>query len=123
MDGETRSLDAGKREALTNNICDTIREAAAKFGAGVEIVTETLYHDYYLGLKDDLPVKLACEAAEKLGLTPKLEKTGGGSDANIFNKMGIATAVLGIGMSKVHTTEEYITIDDLCGNAAYLLRS
>ncbi len=120
MDGETRSLDVRKRETLTNNICNAIREAAAKFGAGVDIVTETLYHDYNLG-KDDLPVKLASEAAEKLGLTPKLEKTGGGSDANIFNKMGIATAVLGIGMSKVHTTEEYITIDDLCGNAVYLL--
>lgn len=120
LDGESRSLDAGKREALTAAICQAIREAAAKFGAEVNIVTETQYLDFNLS-KESPPVQLACEAAVKLGLTPKLEKTGGGSDANIFNSRGIATAVLGIGMKKVHTTEEYIALDDLSGNAVYLL--
>lgn len=120
LDGETRSLDAGKREAQTALMCGTIKETAAKFGAAVDIVTETLYHEFNLGEKSP-PVRLAVEAALKLGLAPKLEKTGGGSDANIFNSRGIATAVLGVGMKKVHTTEEYIALDDLIGSAVYLL--
>lgn len=120
LDGETRSLDAGKREAQTSGMCGAIREAATRFGADINLVTETLYDDFNLS-EESPPVRLAVEAAVNLGLTPKLEKTGGGSDANIFNSMGIATAVLGIGMKKVHTTEEYITLEDLSGNAVYLL--
>lgn len=120
LDGETRSLDAGKREAQTAAMCAAIREAAAGFGAGVDLVTETLYHEFNLS-EESPPVRLAVEAAVKLGLTPRLEKTGGGSDANIFNKRGIETAVLGIGMKKVHTTEEYIALNDLIENAVYLL--
>jgi tripeptide aminopeptidase len=120
LEGETRSLDAVKRQNLTNKICETIRESGDKFGATVNIVTETLYDEFNLG-EESPPVQLAVEAALKLGLTPKLEKTGGGSDANIFNSRGITSAVLGIGMKKVHTTEEYIALDDLSGNAVYLL--
>jgi tripeptide aminopeptidase len=112
LDGESRSLDTGKREALTAAMCQAIRAAAAKFGAEVNIVTETQYLDFNLS-QESPPVQLACEAAVKLGLAPKLEKTGGGS--------GIVTAVLGIGMKKVHTTGEYIALDDLSGNAVYLL--
>ncbi|MDD2553038.1 MAG: M20/M25/M40 family metallo-hydrolase [Desulfotomaculaceae bacterium] len=120
LDGETRSLDAWKREAQTAAICGALREAAGKFGAGVDIFTETQYHDFNLS-KGSPPIRLAIEAACKLGLAASLEKTGGGSDANILNSRGIATAVLGIGMKKVHTTEEYITLKDLSENAVYLL--
>lgn len=120
VEGETRSLEAAKREAQTAHICGALREAAARFNAGVDIVTETLYTDFNLGA-ESLPVRIAVRAAGNLGLTAKLEKTGGGSDANIFNSKGIATAVLGIGMKKVHTTEEYISVKDLTGNVRYLL--
>ncbi len=39
--------------------------------------------------------------------------SGGGSDANIFNGHGLKTAILGIGMAKVHTTDESIAINDM----------
>jgi len=48
-------------------------------------------------------------------------KAGGGSDANIFNEKGITTAVLGTGMRKVHTKEEFIKISDLVLGAKLLL--
>lgn len=120
VQGEARSLDTGKREAQTTHMCQAIREAAERFGARADIVTETIYSDFNLG-EESPPVRIAFEAAGNLGLKPKLEKTGGGSDANIFNSRGIATAVVGIGMKKVHTTEEYITVADLVENARYLL--
>lgn len=120
LEGEARSLDGAKRKAQTEQMCQAVREAAAKFKAHADIVTETLYLDFNLA-DESPPVLIACKAAENLGLSPRLEKTGGGSDANIFNSKGIETAVLGIGMQKVHTTEEYITVDNLVENARYLL--
>jgi tripeptide aminopeptidase len=58
-------------------------------------------------------VVLAQEAGKILGrqLTP--EKSGGGSDANIFNAHGIATVILGTGMQSVHSTNEYIHLEDM----------
>ncbi|BAF59389.1 di- and tripeptidases [Pelotomaculum thermopropionicum SI] len=120
IEGESRSLDAAKREAQTEHMCRAIREAAGNFGARAEITTETVYHEFSLA-EESLPVRMAVAAARRIGLTPRLEKTGGGSDANILNSKGIAAAVLGIGMKKVHTTGEYITVADLVENARYLL--
>jgi tripeptide aminopeptidase len=50
-----------------------------------------------------------------------LGATGAGSDANYFNTYGIPVAVLGIGMSKVHTNDEYIKEEDLYKTAEYVV--
>ncbi len=120
IQGEARSLSTAKRRAQTARICQAIQKAAENYGAKADISTETIYNGFHLD-KQSPPVKVALEAALGLGLKPRLEKTGGGSDANIFNSRGIPTAVLGIGMQKVHTTEEYIAVADLVKNARYLL--
>jgi len=119
IQGEARSLRAEKRVAQTAHMCRAIEDAAERFGARADIVTETIYPEFNLP-EESPPVRIAVEAARNLGLEPSLAETGGGSDANIFNSKGIATAVIGIGMKKVHTTEEYITIADLLENARYL---
>ncbi len=38
---------------------------------------------------------------------------GGGSDANIFNSLGLETAILGIGMENVHSTSEQISLNNI----------
>ena len=48
-----------------------------------------------------------------MGLTPVVTSGGGGSDANIYNQKGIPSVVLGTGMTKVHTKEETIKVDNL----------
>ena len=58
-------------------------------------------------------VKLARKAAENLGRTISLKKSGGGSDANIFIEKGIALGVLGTGMRDMHTVRESIRLDDM----------
>ncbi|MCG9968808.1 M20/M25/M40 family metallo-hydrolase [Pelotomaculum terephthalicicum JT] len=119
IQGESRSLSAEKRMRQTGQMRRAIEDAAEKFGARADIAIETIYPEFNLP-EDSPPVRIAVEAARNLGLEPILAKTGGGSDANIFNSKGIATAVLGIGMKKVHTTEEYITVADLLENVRYL---
>lgn len=120
IQGESRSLDGRKRKLQTAHMCRAIREAASKFGAHADIVAETVYQGFSLG-EESNPVRIAVKAAVSLGLNPRLEKTGGGSDANIFNARGIPTVVLGIGMQKVHTTEEYIRVADLVEDARFLV--
>lgn len=120
IQGETRSLDTSKRAEETRKMCDALRKAAAEFGATVETNAETIYESFSLE-PSSFVVSAASEAALSLGLEPRLVKTGGGSDANIFNSRGIQSAVLGIGWSKVHTTEESIAIDSMPASARYLV--
>ena len=62
-------------------------------------------------------VQLAKNSSKNIGLPPTLASTGGGSDANYFNTYNVPCAVLGIGMQKVHTNEEFILLEDLYNNA------
>ncbi len=55
-----------------------------------------------------------------MGVEPKTQSTGGGSDANIFNGKGLKTVNLSTGMAKVHTTEEYIKITDMVGITEFI---
>lgn len=120
IEGETRSIDPDKLEQQTNLIIETLEQAAREMGAKAEVDKELLYPRLKLD-ESDTAVDLAVKAARALGLNPSLVSTGGGSDANIFNGFGIPTVNLGIGMSKVHSTEEFIKIDDLVLNARYVL--
>lgn len=67
-----------------------------------------------LSVPDDSPLlRDALEACSRLELTPVVKGTGGGSDANVFSGQGMAAINLGIGMSRIHTTDEFITVDSL----------
>lgn len=110
---EARSRNKAKLAAQTKHMVDTFEQVAAANGAKAEIIVKTTYDPYVLTA--DMPVvALARQAAESIGLTPVFEATGGGSDANFFNAYGVPSAVLGTGMSKVHTTNEFIKEADLC---------
>jgi tripeptide aminopeptidase len=61
------------------------------------------------------------KAAKDMGLQPELCPSGGGSDANVFNKEGFPSVVLAIGMEKVHTVDEYILTKNLKNAAEYVL--
>ncbi|MHB8840413.1 MAG: M20/M25/M40 family metallo-hydrolase, partial [Candidatus Aquicultor sp.] len=70
--------------------------------------------------QNDSVVKKVVDTMTKLGLTPRLIKSGGGSDTNIFNAKGISTVNLGMGAEDVHTDEEYVPVQEL-SNMAQLL--
>ncbi len=109
---EARSRDAAKLAAQTAHMVDTFERVAAANGAKAEITVKGAYDPYVLTA--DMPVvALARQAAASIGLSPVLEATGGGSDANFFNAFGVPSAVLAVGMAKVHTTDEYIKEADL----------
>jgi tripeptide aminopeptidase len=117
---EARSRDAAKLEAQTKLMCDTFERVVTENGGKVEIQVSKAY-DPYVHHESAPVLQIAKAAAESIGLTPELEGTGGGSDANFFNNYGVPSAVLGVGMSKVHTTEEYIKEEDLYKTAEYVV--
>ena len=120
VEGETRSLAPDKRQRQTRHMVEAMEAACRAAGAVLTTETSLLFRDFRLE-EDSLPVRLAAQAARSLGLTPRTAASGGGSDANVFNGRGIQCANLGIGMCKVHSTEEYIAVADLVTVARLLL--
>lgn len=109
---EVRSHNLEKLQNQTNDIINIFESTAVNNGASIEFEVTKIYEPYQLA--DDSPVVMvAKQAAQNIGLTNRIDVTGGGSDANFFNIYGVPTAVLGTGMSKVHTTEEFIKVEDL----------
>ncbi len=109
---EARSLNAESLEKITKQIVDIFEQKAQEHHAEANIEVYSNYASYKLN--HGLPViRLAQKAAEAIGLSVHIETTGGGSDANHFNAYGIPTVPLGTGMSNVHTTDEYITVEHL----------
>lgn len=120
IQGETRSLDRTKKDRQTKMMADKFYEAAAGSGALVDVKVENLYNSFSIS-KDEEVVRLALEAAKKINLVTRVESTGGGSDANVFNERGISTVILGIAMQNVHTIDEFIKIEDMETGCRYLL--
>lgn len=118
--GEARSLNEEKLEQQTKHMADCIKEATREFEGEVEINTERCYPAFLIA-EDDVIIKLAERAAQKVGLTGRIVGSGGGSDANFFNSQGLKAVNMGIGMSKMHTKDEYIKIEDMINMASYVV--
>ena len=110
--GEARSLNRQKLEDLVKQLTRQFIDGVEKAGGKAQVNSNLLYQEVILDSKSR-SVQLAVEAVRSTGLEPELRSTGGGSDASIIHNSGIICNNLGIGMTDVHTTGEYIKIDDL----------
>ncbi len=118
--GEARSLTRSRLDDITEQLKNTFIDEVESQGARAEVDVKFLYPEIKLSSQDRV-VKAAVRAMESIGLVPRLESTGGGSDASIIHGQGIPCANLGIGMSNVHTCEEYIKVADLLKDAEIVL--
>jgi tripeptide aminopeptidase len=119
MLGEARSRDNLKLAAQTAAMAAAFHEAAERHGARVEFKFARSYSTY--DWTEETPiVAQAMAAARRLGFSPILEASGGGSDANIYAEAGIPCAVLSTGMEDVHTSQEHIAIADMVDSARLL---
>jgi tripeptide aminopeptidase len=86
------------------------RNEAGRAGE-TEIQVEESYFSY--ALEEDSPVvKEALAAARALGLTPRTRISNGGLDANWLTRNGVPTVSLGCGQHEIHTTAEYVAIEE-----------
>ena len=120
LKGEVRSRNEEKLEKHTERLKKITEDTAQEFKAKAEVKINREYSCYNLS-SDDQVLKISMKAAKDMGLQPELCPSGGGSDANVFNKKGFPSVVLAIGMEKVHTVDEYILIKNLKNTAEYVL--
>lgn len=109
---EARSLDSEKLKKQVKHMVYTLSMVERDFKSKVEIEVKNEYPIFSLD-KDAKILKIAEKAIENIGLKYNPGSTGGGSDTNIFNGNGLDAVTLNIGMYKAHSTDEYISVDDL----------
>lgn len=117
---EARSLDNKKLAEQTEHMVKCVRDAQAKYNIEAEIEVIEAYKAYKVDENSE-PVQDFKKSCESLGIEFKTEKSGGGSDASHFNLNGIPSVVLGVGMSKVHTVNEFISIEDIKKSAEIII--
>lgn len=88
------------------------KEAVEKFGGNFELIYKSDYP--VLKPKDDLVfAKKFAKVYEDIGVEAELKIIGGGSDSNIFAQEGFNSIIIGVGMNKPHTVDEFLEIDQL----------
>lgn len=120
VNGELRSHNTIDLEETRKAIFETAKAIAKLNGARLEISGQEEYRTFTID--DDEPfLKFLDGVYKSCGLKPVYTRTGGGSDANIFNERGIKAINLSSGMQKVHSTEEHIYVKDLFNGSLVVL--
>ena len=122
LDGEIRSRSQEKLDGYT----DEFRRVFAEVGnmypeAQLELDISNSYQAYRVDAEHPTVAMLARALAD-MGLAPVLEGSGGGSDANVFFRQGIAALPVGIGVRSFHTTEETALIPEVLQGAEFCQR-
>ncbi|NQT29569.1 MAG: M20/M25/M40 family metallo-hydrolase [Candidatus Saganbacteria bacterium] len=120
MKGEVRSHSLPKVKKQVSHMKQVIIEACRKYKARAKIDVRKVYVAFNLP-KTQKVMKLALLIHKKMGIRSKLVKSGGGSDANIFNAAGVPTINMAVGMDRIHTTKERLKIKDLIKGAQVVL--
>lgn len=106
---EARSINPDACEEQVQHMVETFEQVAKEMGGSATVLTEKKYSGYRFDGATPI-VQIAAKAIEKIGLTPNLQISGGGSDANVFNGKGKPTTNLAIGYEKIHTVHEFLPI-------------
>lgn len=121
IEGEVRSHSVEKLDRLTAAIREIFITTAADWhdpageAKGIPSVSVEVRQDFPLMRlgREDRVVRRVDSAARAIGMALTYEKAGGGSDANIFNGLGLATAIIATGMTHVHSTDEQVELQDM----------
>jgi tripeptide aminopeptidase len=121
IEGEVRSHSTEKLAFHTEKIISIFQRVADEWvvpveAAGrhpwVDIVVQPEYPAMFLTENDPVLVRIR-QAGLQMGRNIEFLVAGGGSDANIFNSYGLPTAIVATGMQNVHTTQEYLDLNDV----------
>lgn len=124
VEGEVRSHSPEKLATFSKQIKDAIQATidnwspapGAQLGAGIRPKVDFHLSQEYPAMhldRDASVLQRVDNAAARLKREIHYERAGGGSDANVFNGKGLQTAIIGIGMDHVHSTEESIDLRDM----------
>lgn len=118
---EIRSHSIEKLEYETNYMRSCCRNSADKYYADFEFKVDMECPNLELS-QDSYVYRLCINAFRDEDIDPKPLIIGGGSDANILCGKGYKCAIISVGMDKVHTSEETLSIDDMLKTARVIAR-
>jgi len=110
--GEVRSHSRRKLKRHMHIITRVFSKTCRKRKAFMRLKVEPVYQSFRIDEGSKI-MRLAVKAAKGAGIKARAAMTGGGSDANIFNELGIPSLILGVGNHNVHTSKECVAISDL----------
>ena len=121
LKGEIRSHDADKLRCQTEHIVKALEDEVDR--ATITINGESKTASLAVELREDFPLmqvpdnapvlQIIRDAGETLGRPQQIKAAGGGSDANIYNGHGIEMVIMATGMTKVHTVNEQVSVNDM----------
>lgn len=117
---EVRSINPDKMNEQIKQMTDKFSSTASTLGGEAKTDTELMYPGFNLP-QDEQVVQTAIKAIKAIGRTPKLMTSGGGSDGNVFNGMGVPTVTLSVGYEEIHTKNERMPVEELNKLAELLL--
>ena len=114
IEGEVRSVDRDRAEALTTEMVDHFQNAADAGECDLDVTLERMIEGYRIRPRAT-EVTVAEEALRSCGYEPTHILTGGASDANAFRAAGFACVNLADGTERNHEPTERISTDALEG--------
>lgn len=117
---EARSLVDEKMQEQVRKMKDAFETTAKEMGGQADVEVKVMYPGFKFADGDHV-VEVAKRAAEKIGRTPSLHQSGGGSDANVIAGHGIPTVNLAVGYEEIHTTNEKIPVEELAKTAELVI--
>ena len=111
MIAEVRSLNHQKCLAQVEAMRQALEEEMERSGAQLDFQATQLITGYQFDPAHPL-LAHAKRSLEALGREARFERSGGGTDANVFNEKGKAVVNVSIGYENIHTVEEYIPVDE-----------
>ena len=117
--GEFRSMNLETLDTVRLQMTEAVNQVRKMFPEAV--IDDHIHTDFetYTLTDDDPATRRVKAALQSIGQEPTMEPSGGGTDGNIFRRMGISAVVVGMADSNMHTVREYVTIPDLV-DAAHL---
>ena len=112
IQGEVRGYDHEKVMSVVEDIGTLVEQQCHAHGAKSSFDYTIHIHSYETEVASSA-VRRFQDSCKALGLSGELTQTFGGSDQNPLSEHGIQGLVLSNGMYKMHTVEEYTTIEDL----------
>jgi tripeptide aminopeptidase len=111
---EARSIDPDRVEAVVAQMIDALNDGAAAAECDVDIDVRRLFAGYRQ--KPSSPAVVAAEAALRAcGYEPRRIATGGGSDANALEAIGLPCVNLANGTERNHEPTERVSVAALEG--------
>ncbi len=112
VEGEVRSLDETKAEALVTELLDHLHDGANAAECDLDVTVSCLFRGYRF--KPSMPAVRAAEAAlSACGYSPRHIETGGGADANAFVAAGFPCVNLANGTERPHQVDERVSVEAL----------